>query len=121
MRSELRFGVTFLFPDETKKLKRVDGNDLYNFVALAKSDSPDNYEEVDEFWSPDYVPPVIEEEEPEEDLVIEPDPEGRISYEDAQKLLSTIDTVKGRIVSLQENNDMLVECILEMSEVIYNV
>lgn len=119
MKSELRFGVTFLTPEPNKRLKRVDGNDLYNIVALAKSDSPDNYEEVDEFWIPDYIPPV--EEEPEEDLVIEPDYEGKISYEDAQKLLSTIDTMKGRIVSLQENNDMLVECILEMSEVIYNV
>ena len=117
MKIELRFGVTFLYPDETKKLKRVDGNDLYNVVALSKSDSPDNYEEVDELWSPDYVPPV---EEPEEELVFEPDYEGKISYEDAQKLLSTIDTMKGRIVSLQENNDMLTECILEMSEVVYN-
>lgn len=118
MKIELRFGVTFLTPEPTKKLKRIDGNDLYSVVALAKSDSPENYEEVDEFWTPDYVPPV---EEPEEDLVVEPDEYGKISYEDAQKLLSTIDTMKGRIVSLQENNDMLVECILEMSEVIYNV
>ena len=119
MRSELRFGVTFLYPDETKRLKRIDGTDLYSVVALAKSDSPDNYEEVDEFWTPEYVPPT-EEEEPEEELVIEPDEEGKISYEDAQKLLSTIGTMKGRIVSLQENNDMLTECILEMSEVVYN-
>lgn len=119
MRSEIRFGVTFLFPDETKKLKRIDGTDLYSVAVLAKSDSPDNYEEVDEFWTPDYVPPTFEEPE-DEPLIIEPDYEGKISYEDAQKLISTIDTMKGRIVSLQENNDMLVECILEMSEVIYN-
>ena len=119
MRIEQKFGITFLYPEPTKKIKRIDGYDLYSIVALAKDDSPNNYEEVDEFWYPDYVPPV---EEPEEDepLVIEPDEEGKISYEEAQKLLSTIDTMKGRIVSLQENNDMLTECILEMSEVVYN-
>ena len=118
MQSEVKFGVTFLYPDPTKRLKKIDGTDLYIVVALAKDDSPDNYEEVDEFWSPDYVPEEPEEEEP---LEIIPDWEGKISYEDAQKLLSTIDTMKGRIVSLQENNDMLVECILEMSEVVYSV
>lgn len=120
MRSELKFGVTFLYPEPTKKIKKIDGYELYSVVVLARDDSQDNYEEVDEFWYPDYVPPV---EEPEEDepLVIEPDEYGRISYDDAQKLLSTIDTMKGRIVSLQENNDMLIECILEMSEVVYSV
>lgn len=119
MRSEVKFGVTFLYPDNTKKLKRVDGDELYSIVVLAKSDTQDNYEEVDELWTPEYVPP---EETPteEEPIVIEPDEEGKISYEDAQKLLSTIDIMKRRIISLQENNDMLTGCILEMSEVVYN-
>jgi hypothetical protein len=123
MRSEIKFGLTFLYPDETKKLKLLAGTDLYSVVVLAKDDVAENYEEVDELWMPDIVEIPDDgsgSEDPDDEIVLEPDAEGKITYDEAQKLVNTLKTVQSRVLTLQETNDMLTECLLEMSEVIYS-
>ena len=42
MKVEVINGVTFLYPDMNKKLKRIDDNTLLSAVALAKSDIKEN-------------------------------------------------------------------------------
>ncbi|MDD3124009.1 MAG: hypothetical protein PHC62_10980 [Candidatus Izemoplasmatales bacterium] len=118
MKTELKFGVTFITPEDGKRLKHKDGTDLFSSVMLGKYDSIDNYEEVDELWTPDT--PDIPVEEPGEDIKIEPDEEGKIDYETAKKLMTALDTMKSRVVDITETNNMLLECLLEMSEVVYN-
>ena len=97
----------------------LNGTDTYSVLILAKDDTQDNYEEVDSLWEPDLpetetVPEVPEVPE------IEPDIDGKITYEDAQKLVDTIKEMQSRMVDMQESNTMLTECILEMSEVVYD-
>lgn len=91
----------------------LNGTDTYSVLILAKDDTQDNYEEVDSLWEPD-LPEVPEVPE------ITPDENGKITYEDAQKLVDTIKEMQSRMVDMQESNTMLTECILEMSEVVYD-
>ena len=94
----------------------LNGTDTYSVLILAKDDTQDNYEEVDSLWEPD-LPEVPEVPEVPE---ITPDENGKINYEDAQKLVDTIKEMQSRMVDMQESNTMLTECILEMSEVVYD-
>lgn len=71
---------------------------------------------MDSLWEPD-LPEVPEVPEVPE---ITPDENGKITYEDAQKLVDTIKEMQSRMVDMQESNTMLTECILEMSEVVYD-
>lgn len=85
-------------------------------MVLAVSDSPDNYEEIDELAEGLPEEPITPEEPPYE---IVPDPEGKIDYETAQRLMNDIVLLKQRTLELQETNEMLTECLLEVSSVIY--
>lgn len=117
MRTEVKNNITYLYPDSGKRLKLLNGTDTYSVLILAKDDMQDNYEEVDSLWKPDLPEvPEITPEVPE----ITPDENGKITYEDAQKLVDTIKEMQSRMVDMQESNTMLTECILEMSEVVYD-
>ena len=94
----------------------LNGTDTYSVLILAKDDTQDNYEEVDSLWEPDLSETETVPEVPE----ITPDENGKITYEDAQKLVDTIKEMQSRMVDMQESNTMLTECILEMSEVVYD-
>lgn len=118
MKHEIKNNITFLYPDTGKKLKMLNGTDTYSVVILGKDDAEDNYEEVDELWTPDL--PDIEEPELPEIPDITPDEEGKISYEDAKNLVDVLKTMQSRVIDIQKTNDMLTECVLEMSEVVYD-
>ena len=87
----------------------LNGTDTYSVLILAK-------DEVDSLWEPDLPETETVPEVPE----ITPDENGKITYEDAQKLVDTIKEMQSRMVDMQESNTMLTECILEMSEVVYD-
>lgn len=116
MKTVVKNNITFLYPDTGKKLKQLNGTDTYSVLILAKDDTPDNYEEVDSLWEADLPEPEETIEIPE----ITPDSSGQISYEDAQKLVNTLKEMQSKMVSMQETNSMLTECVLEMSEVVYD-
>ena len=116
MKTEVKKNITYRYPDSGKRLKMLNGTDTYSVLILAKDDTQDNYEEVDSLWEPD-LPEVPEVPEVPE---ITPDENGKITYEDAQKLVDTIKEMQSRMVDMQESNTMLTECILEMSEVVYD-
>nr|DAE15525.1 MAG TPA: hypothetical protein [Podoviridae sp. ctZ5d16] len=116
MRTEQKYNLTWLYPDENKVIVKVgdETGERYSSLVLAKDDSPENYTEID-ILTPE-IP--VEPEVPPIEII--PDPEGKITYEDAKKLLDTIAVMQDRVVTLQESNDMLTECILEMSQVVYS-
>ena len=116
MKTEVKNNITYLYPDSGKRLKMLNGTDTYSVLILAKDDTQDNYEEVDSLWEPD-LPEVPEVPEVPEITTYE---KGKITYEDAQKLVDTIKEMQSRMVDMQESNTMLTECILEMSEVVYD-
>lgn len=115
---ETKNNITFLYPDAGKKLKMINATNLYGVVILSKDDIVDNYEEVDELWTPD-LPEQTEPELPEIPDVT-PDSDGKISYEDARNLVDVLRTMQSRVIDMQKTNDMLTECVLEMSEVVYD-
>lgn len=103
MKVEVKSGITFLYADPQMRIKHKNKDKLYGSLALAKSDSPDNYEEVDELWGTD----IESAPEIEEPLNINPDENGKISYSDAQKLVDTITILRKRTIDLQvENHDL---------------
>jgi hypothetical protein len=116
VKTEVKNNITYLYPDSGKRLKMLNGTDTYSVLILAKDDTQDNYEEVDSLWEPDLPETETVPEVPE----ITPDENGKITYEDAQKLVDTIKEMQSRMVDMQESNTMLTECILEMSEVVYD-
>ena len=118
MKIEVKNGIAYLYPDTGKRLKLLNGTDTYSVVILAKDDTEDNYEEVDSLWEPDL--PESDTENVPEVPAITPDENGKITYEDAQKLVDTIKEMQSRMVDMQESNTMLTECVLEMSEVVYD-
>ena len=101
MRVVVNQGVTFLYPEENKKIKRVDGNSLFSIVALAKSDVKENYEEVDELWTPETEVTTNSLDIIDEINNIEPDSQGKISYEDAQKIINAVNIMAKRVVELE--------------------
>lgn len=101
MRVVVNQGVTFLYPEENKKIKRVDGNSLFSIVALAKSDVKENYEEVDELWTPETEVTTNSYDIIDEINNIEPDSQGKISYEDAQKIINAVNIMAKRVVELE--------------------
>ena len=114
MRQESKFGLTFLHADESKKLRKKNGTVLYGVVALSKHDSIDNYEEVDELWSPDTIEIDVTDDNIDLDTDISniiPDENGNISYEDAKKLIDELTTVKKRILNLQKTNTEILKVI----------
>ena len=94
MKIEVKDGVKFLYPDDNKKIKKIDDTSLYSIVALAKDDSEHNYEEVDEDWVSEYL-------EGNTQVTIEPDSDGMISYEVAKSLLNELSIMKRRIENFE--------------------
>ena len=101
MRVEIVNGVKFLYPDENKKLKRIDGDSLFGAVALAISDIQENYEEVDEFWTPE-IEETIDSDDLFEDINnIEPDAQGKVDYSDVRKIVDAMNIMKRRFIELE--------------------
>ena len=100
MRVEVMNGVTFLYPDENKKLKKIDDNSLLSAVALAKSDVKENYEEVDELWTPE-LEEMSTPVDLFDDIRIEPDSQGKVSYEDVRVLVDAMNIMKKRFIELE--------------------
>ena len=102
MRVEVNNGITFLYPDEHKKLKKINDNSLLSAVALAVSDVKENYEEVDELWTPETEIPAIDPEDLFEDINhIEPDAQGKVDYTDVKKLVDAMNIMKRRFIELE--------------------
>lgn len=104
-------GYTELLADPGKLIVKVGTTSPGSTaMVLAVSDSPDNYEEIDELAEGLPEEPVEPEDPPYE---IVPDPEGKIDYETAQRLMRDITVLKQRTVELQKVNDALVRNALE--------
>ena len=116
MRIENKNGIIYLYPDTGKLLARPGEKTGSTMMILGKSDSPENYTEIDELEEELPDEPV----EPEPPYEVVPDQDGKIDYETAQKLMKDITLMKQRTLSLQESNDMLTECLLEISGIIYD-
>lgn len=101
MKVEIINGVTFLHPDENKKLKRIDDNSLFGVVALAKSDVKENYEEVDELWTPETEESIDEDYLFEDINNIEPDAQGKVDYSDVRKIVDAMNIMKRRFIELE--------------------
>ena len=101
MRVEVNNGVTFLYPDKNKKLKKINDNSLLSAVALAKSDVKENYEEVDELWTPELDNTSSNSVDLFEDIRIEPDAQGKVSYEDVRVLVDAMNIMKKRFIDLE--------------------
>ena len=100
MKVEVINGVTFLYPDMNKKLKRINDNTLLSAVALAKSDVKENYEEVDELWTPE-LDKITEPFDLFDDIIIEPDAQGKVNYEDVKLIVDALNIVKKRIIDME--------------------
>ena len=94
MKVEVKDGVTFLYPDTGKKIKKLNDTSLYSAVALAKDDSEKNYEEVNENWISDGL-------NGNGNIIIEPDSDGKISYDDVKILLEELNVMKRRIENFE--------------------
>lgn len=101
MKVEVLNGVTFLYPDENKKLKRINDNSLFSAVALAKSDVPENYEEVDELWVPEVDDSINSDDLFEDINHIEPDAQGKVDYSDVRKIVDAMNIMKRRFIELE--------------------
>lgn len=110
-------GYTELLADPGKLIVKVGTTSPGSTaMVLAVSDSPDNYEEIDELAEGLPAEPVEPEDPPYE---IVPDPDGKIDYETAQRIMNDITALKQRTVELQADNNILTECLLEVSTLIY--
>ena len=96
-----------LRPSAGKLFANADETELYSALILAPNDSIENYHEVDELTEIIIDEPIIEEsEEPVIDdleIVITPDEEGRISYEDAQLLTNRLSQITKRVIELSDS------------------
>ena len=117
MRIENKNGIIYLYPDPGKLLARPGETTGSTLMILGVSDRPENYTEIDELAEGLPEEPV---EEPDPPYEVIPDENGKIDYETAQKLMNDIILLKQRTLSLQESNDMLTECLLEVSGIIYD-
>ena len=117
MRIENKNGIIYLYPDPGKLLARPGETTGSTLMILGKSDRPENYAEIDEL---EEGLPEVPVEEPDLTYEVVPDEDGKIDYETAQKLMKDITLMKQRTLSLQESNDMLTECLLEISGIIYD-
>ena len=111
-----KYNLTWLYPDENKVIVKVgdETGERYSSLVLAKDDSPENYTEIDILtpkspWSQKCHP-----------LRSSPIQKVKSPTRMPKKLLDTIAVMQDRVVTLQESNDMLTECILEMSQVVYS-
>lgn len=101
-------GFTELEADENKLLvpkgQTTGGSKA---VVLAKSDNPENWEEIDELAEGLPQVMVLAEndilEEPEYEIV--PDEDGKIDFETAQKLQNDIQLLKRRMLEVVEKID----------------
>lgn len=99
--------VTILRPSPGKIFANMDETELYSALILSPGDSIDNYHEVDELTEI-----VLEEpetiDEPEEEpidlsgLDLHPDKDGRISYDEAQRILSRLSMLTSRVIELTD-------------------
>lgn len=110
MKTEIKNGVTYVYPEDNKKLKLKNSDTTFSIVILAKDDSVDNYEEVDSLWEPN-LPNISDNNELINVANITPDIDGKLSYEDASKLINTVKEMQSRMISLQETNNILLEKI----------
>lgn len=101
MKVEVMNGVTFLYPDEHKKLKKIDDDSLFSAVALAKSDVKENYEEVDELWTPEVKESTDSDDLFEDINRIEPDAQGKVDYSDVRKIVDAMNIMKRRFIELE--------------------
>lgn len=102
-----RRGFTELQADENKFLVQIgETSGGAKAVVLAKSDSTENWEEIDELAAdlPEFMTLEADVlEEPEYQII--PDEEGKIDYETAQKMQEDIQMLKRRMLELEENQN----------------
>ena len=109
MRIENKNGIIYLYPDPGKLLARPGEKTGSTMMILGKSDSPENYTEIDELEEELPDEPV----DPEPPYEVVPDEDGKIDYETAMKMKNDIDLLKRRTLSLQETNAALLQRIQE--------
>lgn len=99
--------VTILRPSPGKIFANMDETELYSALILAPGDSIDNYHEVDELTEIVLEEPEIIDEPEEEPidlsaLDLHPDKDGRISYDEAQRILSRLSMLTSRVIELTD-------------------
>ena len=97
--------ITILRPSPGKIFANLDDTELYSALILAPGDSIDNYHEVDELTEIVLEEPEIIDEPEEEPidlsaLDLQPDKDGRISYDEAQRILSRLSMLTSRVIEL---------------------
>lgn len=103
--------ITILRPSPGKKFANADETELYSALILSPGDSIDNYHEVDELTEIIIEEePIIEDESYEDPddlsgLELSPDEHGRISYEDAERILSRMTMLTNRVIELTDKVD----------------
>ena len=102
------------FSSEQPNVKTVDyGGKIYIFICLNGQWSSTTTEEgIDKFWECDYneivtTPDKIDVED------VKTTPDKYLNWSEVHK------TQEERIIELETQNEMLVNCILELSEVLY--
>ena len=93
-------------PSKGKLFANSGETELYSALILSHNDSIDNYHEVDELTE------ILVESNDDEretdgqidnyDIVITPDDNGKISYEDAEKLIKRLSILTQRVIDLSE-------------------
>lgn len=99
--------ITILRPSPGKIFANLDDTELYSALILAPGDSIDNYHEVDELTEIILEEPEIIDEPEEEPidlsaLDLQPDKDGRISYDEAQRILSRLSMLTSRVIELTD-------------------
>ena len=99
--------ITILRPSPGKVFANLDDTELYSALILAPGDSIDNYHEVDELTEIVLAEPEIIDEPEEEPidlsaLDLQPDKDGRISYDEAQRILSRLSILTSRVIELTD-------------------
>ncbi|WP_195270786.1 hypothetical protein [Eubacterium sp. 1001713B170207_170306_E7] len=105
MKRQKKPGFTELQADENKLLVPKGQTTCgAKAVVLAKSDSPENWEEIDELAEGLSRLMTVEEgdilEAPEYEII--PDEEGKIDYETAQKMQNDLQLLKRRMLEIVE-------------------
>jgi len=93
--------MNIIYPSEGKLFANVDETELYSALILAENDSIDNYHEVDDLTvvsDPDE--PVVDDSQYPDEIILTPDENGMISYEQAAELVKRINNISNKLAKL---------------------
>lgn len=98
--------MNIIYPSEGKLFANADETELYSALILAVNDSIDNYHEVDDLTVvPDPGEPVVEEPVIDDEIVLNPDENGKISYEEAVALIARLNNISNKVAKLSDQSE----------------